>query len=370
MASQYKVMPDSFVNYPVLKTLFAYVWKGITGDDLEETFAYQSFSHLLRNGCVEGARDFVRRFPEVLNHESFNPKNIFLAFIQSDRVDLLKFLLEDIVKLSVENFLTSQDFEEAVRICRFCDSWKVLDHLLSNYELMSIDPQVVNNWVVRLPFDTACETSSKVNYILAKYFPDIKKEVEESLLKNEENGFIVQYIKISGISPVEILQKILKKEDGEYDFFDILGKVEGDVRTFFPDSHSLAKILEKVSFYPNLDLLVKRGVKPKKVVKAALTALNSGSHPNKVMEYVLFADFARRHHLTLHEINGIDVSEIDKFLESYITHLFPNGRQETLETLIALGFKPKTIIETTQKVIKDDRFVRYYSEMLSTFLNC
>lgn len=152
-------------------------------------------------------------------------------------------------------------------------------------------------------------------------------------------------------------------------FSIFLGKVEGDVRTFFPDSHSLAKILKKVSFYPNLDLLVKHGVKPKKVVKAALTALNSGNHPNKVMEYVLFADFARRHHLTLHEINGIDASEIDKFLESYITHLFPNGRQETLETLIALDFKSKTIIETMQKVIKDDRFVRYYSDMLSTFPN-
>jgi hypothetical protein len=154
LAQKSTVMEGSFIEYPALKKLHKMVYKGITGQDIKETFNVDGFIHLIQNGHLDAVKSYLINYPDVLKHEAANPKALIKAALCSNNLEQVDYFLNDILNLNMNDLLTKEEFICQMR--EFLEHFqkKSFFHLLKHYDISQVDDSIILNWMKTRPFQT------------------------------------------------------------------------------------------------------------------------------------------------------------------------------------------------------------------------
>ena len=335
LKSKHMIMPGSFMGNasgektPFLKQLFAQVWKGPTEKALEEIVSYDAFHWLLENGQVEAAQAFLDQYPETLEH--IKPTDIK---IQKATVETLKFFLEKVAKKSVKEFFeTPKAFYRMIRINLAYESPDVLDYLLSEYDLSTIDPKIVKAWY----FQAWNSGVPQTPHILAKHFPDLKHGVLQKTLESRSVEAITHYIQQTGGSPVENLKELLtqyKTNNGDITLQYTLKEMDIDLSTLTLEE--VRKIFQAectpINWGTDYDALIAKGISPSTIAEMFMGYIRG----NYAFASILLAHI-QKYNLNVADINNFSVPE---FLGN-----FPSLSTEDTEALVKAGIPAKSIAE-------------------------
>ena len=284
LRSNHMVMPDSLKEYPALKRLFSYVRKGM-GHEEKENISPESVTYLLANGHIEADRKFLVKHPDALHHEDIDFKTVLYDLVRTHRLDALQFVFNEVNKKWLgEFFKTPQNFYKTVRICLGIGPANILDYLLSQYDLKSIDPQIVEAWIGDLE-----EENIEHANVLLKYFPDLKFQIQENIekevLESRSHFVLIDYIQNFGTDPEANLKRILKKAHQPYMadvILEALKKVGVDLSAF---DLSDFKWLFKNNYGAGVGVLVKRGRSAVEVFQSLVTIKSDPTDWGPVMQF-------------------------------------------------------------------------------------
>jgi hypothetical protein len=359
LASHFKVMPDSFAEYPALKRLYHFAYKAITGEEAEEKFAFESFRHLVANGHVNGVKEFVKAFPEVVDHEDFNTLTLAQSALRANNPELLKYLFEELFKQSPQElFGTSVEIYKAIRTCLAQQAAGSLDYLFSSCDLKEIPTSLVQIWCSY--FDD-CNFPELAVTVL-KHFPQHQHLIIRSIFKR---GYAFSWfwdkLIAGGINLQLIIEEYIVALRGKKsailseDLVYMIGKHRVDLtsphsQTNEPLSVELlqSKILEPLLEYislEELDPLITSGLGPELLVEEVISAhRNKKSNHNSYLLLQMLdnhkVDLTRPHSQT-NESLGAEILR-SKILRA----AFEEGiSEEQLDRFITYGMSPYSLFE-------------------------
>jgi len=223
LSSHTKVMPGSFIEYPSLKTLYHTAYKGMTGKEAEESFAMAGFSHLLANDHFEGAKEFLKAYPDI----DLDPWAIIFETLRTSQkpIEMLTLIYESFFAQKSEDFEKHRhSFFKAVRLFynKFYNKTLVegIEFLFTHFNIKEIPEEIVLAW---LNTNISSFHDGRDAEPLLKYFPQYKLKILETICKGRFKDVIIDSLIQCGISFEQIIDGIF--ENNNKDIIEILKSI-------------------------------------------------------------------------------------------------------------------------------------------------
>lgn len=223
------MMPDSYTGVPALKTLYRYVYEGETGDAIQEKKSTaKAFPHLVKNGHFEGVKFFYEQFPKLVDELGITPKKLILMSRDSGHVDLMRYVLDEIVHCDDLSKFFSKG-EILFFLAKDLDNLKEGNIELAKYLLSKIKETFLGEEEkVKLTHSLFTRHLYNPNFgVIAKFVHENFYPINESFLRKHYKGLKIQergtflcYVMRITHLPIETVFGLL---------FDILEEREADV---------------------------------------------------------------------------------------------------------------------------------------------
>ncbi len=189
LAQETCVIDGSLVKYPVLKTLYKKIYKGLIGEDLIERPFYEAFITLLINNHAGAASTLLELFPEILTKVDLTP--LLKSTDQDIRLSLVKVLLPNEKKLPPNLVIW---FENQIKeiIAKPLNSAIVQDEILFRYILdKSTHLRWGENYMDGSSEQMMIKVLGKNKSLNSLFIPDSSLDrIMDSLFKGEDHDYL------------------------------------------------------------------------------------------------------------------------------------------------------------------------------------
>ncbi len=195
---------------PPLKALYKRAYKALTGQDAQETLATESFVHLVRQGHLEGVKQFLTLNSAVLQSGKITPEDLLSAAIESHNPQMLPYVIEDVLRTTASALYSPQQFSVMIRKLLALGKSESLSYLLQNYErLQEIPRETKLFWVDRVKTDPSLPTFLSV---LMSKDPELTPDIVQAVIAPKQNNTFIStalfehVIRASQTSPQKALE--------------------------------------------------------------------------------------------------------------------------------------------------------------------
>jgi hypothetical protein len=147
LAQKNEVLEGSFLDYPILKIIYKMAYKGLTGEDVKESIAVEGFLYLIQHGHIEAVETYLSLYPDILEKGGLDQKTLMNAALESNNPDSLDFVLERILKTSVQETFSEREFVKTVRGLLLDNKDKTLIYFIENYDISKISDKIKMVWI-------------------------------------------------------------------------------------------------------------------------------------------------------------------------------------------------------------------------------
>lgn len=147
LAQKNKVLEGSFLDYPILKIIYKMAYKGLTGEDVQESIAVEGFLYLIQHGHIEAVETYLSLYPDILEKGGLNQKTLMNAALESSNPDSLDFVLKRILRTSVQEAFSEREFVKTVRGLLVDNKDKTFIYFIENYDISKISDKIKMVWI-------------------------------------------------------------------------------------------------------------------------------------------------------------------------------------------------------------------------------
>jgi hypothetical protein len=208
------VMEGSFIEYPALKELHKVIYKGITGQELQETVNADGFIHLIRNGHLKAVKGYLTNYPDVLKHEKTTPQILIRAAMESNDPSVIDYIVKELLQSNLNALLSREDFILKMREAIAHElNLKLFFYLLENYALSEQDKALPLEWLKQ---KTSFRPDEPVDEYIDSFYKVAPHLIEEALdlvcSKTYSQDMLIKIIK----KPFVNLQSLLERQCTEF----------------------------------------------------------------------------------------------------------------------------------------------------------
>jgi len=204
LAQKNKVLEGSFLDYPILKIIYKMAYKGLTGEDVQESVAVEGFLYLIQHGHIEAVETYLSLYPDILEKGGLNQKTLMNAALESNNPDSLDFVLKRILKTSVQEAFSEREFAKTVRGLLADNKDKAFIYFIENYDISKISDKIKMVWI-RGALEE--EYTLSVIQAIVKKAPHLFDQALEIMLESGLDADDFEAIVKSGISSQDLLVK-------------------------------------------------------------------------------------------------------------------------------------------------------------------
>ncbi|MEB3702106.1 NUDIX domain-containing protein [Candidatus Bealeia paramacronuclearis] len=231
LAQKNKVLSGSFQDYPLLKTLYKWAYKGLTGEEVQESLAVDGFLYLIRHGHTGAVETYLKLYPDIIQKGGIDQKSLMRAAMDSNNPQCLEFVFTKILNAPLQKFVSDDhEFTKIVRTLLTDNKDKSLVYFIENYNISKIDDKIKLFWIKASAYE---DYNLSVTHAVVKKAPHLFEQALEILLKSGLSADCFQSILDS---------KMLTPQDLLVKFSDYVRN--GDLKEYHETVSQLKKLLE------------------------------------------------------------------------------------------------------------------------------
>lgn len=193
------ILTGSLPREPLIKSLYRLIYKGTSGETLEETAPKDSLPHMIRHGYLDGVQEFIRAYPDM---SGYDEKALVLLSLESGNNAQTAFLVEEVFHQDINVLLNDREIIKTVRkIIKEESNYKGLEYLFGHYDLSRIPTSTRKFWA-----EQVLHSGDKdlIAFIHQHIFPITEEQIHSSIanLSTPEQSESIQAVIQSNIYPI------------------------------------------------------------------------------------------------------------------------------------------------------------------------
>lgn len=130
------LIPGSLMEAPAARDLYKMVYKGVTGNTLEDVPNTHSLLHLARFGHIEALRTLVQTCPDLV--QSIDPVTLCNAALASGSYTVTKYVVEEIIKKPITEILSTTNILTKMQMHSQKDLKSSFNYILKHYDFKDV----------------------------------------------------------------------------------------------------------------------------------------------------------------------------------------------------------------------------------------